>query len=545
VQPERARTAQQVRDAWNDVPTRHRLALAWAACHHSPPKPKPNSMRSPARELTAAEAVALIPDGATVAVGGFVGAAHPELLTKALEERFLTTGTPRDLTLYYCAGQGDRESRGLNHLAHPGLVKRVIGGHWNLVPKLGRMALANEIEAYNLPQGVLSVLLRETAARRAGVFTKVGLHTFMDPRHSGGRLNARTTEPLVELIELDGEEWLRYRPIPIDVALIRASVADRRGNLCLACEGIIGDSLPMAQAAHNNGGIVIAQVQDIVGCLTDPQSVRIPGILVDAVVPSGGEGHDQTFAVEFDESFVTASLELAELPAMPPNARRLIGERALQEIPRGSIVNLGIGVPEAVAAVAAESGVLRHITLTVEAGPTGGVPAGGLSFGCSHHPEAIIDQPAQFDFYDGGGLDVAVLGAGEIDRQGNVNVASLEGRFAGVGGFTNISACARRVIFCCTFTAGGLAVEIAANGALKVQREGKHRKFVQQVSHICFHGPSALQRGQQVLYITERAVFELTAEGLRLIELRPGVDLQRDVLAQMDFAPIGALPKHS
>jgi len=507
-------------------------------------------MRAAARIATAEQAIAAIPSGATVAVGGFVGAGHPEMLTHALEQRFLKTGTPTDLTLYYCAGQGDRAERGLNHLAHAGLLKRVIGGHWNLAPKLGKLALANEIEAYNLPQGVLSVLLREIAAKRPGVITQVGLNTFIDPRQSGGRLNARTIEPLVELLTLDGEEWLRYKSVPVHVALIRATYADAKGNLSMECEGLIGEVLPIAQAARNHGGIVIAQVENVVDRIADPKSVRVPGILVDYIVTSAGVMHDQTFGEVFDEALIVSADELAGIEPMGFSERKIIGARALAEIRDGEIVNLGIGLPEAVAAVAAETGRLNEITLTVEAGPIGGVPASGLSFGCSYYPEAIIDQPAQFDFYDGGGIDIAVLGAVEIDAEGSVNVASFAGRFAGVGGFTNISHTAKRLVFCCTFTAGGLAVEME-DGALRILREGQHPKFVRQIQHVCFHGPSALARGQQVLYVTERAVFELTSVGLRLIEIAPGIDLQTQVLDHMAFKPTVAtevrtleIPKH-
>ena len=493
-------------------------------------------MRAPARITTVEEAIAAVPDGATVAVGGFVGAAHPEMLTHALEQRFLKTNSPRDLTLYYCAGQGDKAERGLNHLAHRGLVKRVIGGHWNLAPKLGAMALANEIEAYNLPQGVLCVLLREIAAKRPGIITKIGLNTFMDPRNGGGRLNARTTEPLVELLELDGETWLRYKPVPIHVALIRATYADARGNLSMDCEGVIADVLPIAQAAKNHGGIVIAQVESVVDRIADPKAVRVPGILVDYIVTSAGVMHDQTFGEVFDEAFVVSADELAGIEPMAFSERKIIGARALAEIREGEIVNLGIGLPESVAAVAAETGRLKDITLTVEAGPIGGVPASGLSFGCSYYPEAVIDQPAQFDFYDGGGIDVTVLGAGEIDAEGSVNVASFAGRFAGVGGFTNISQSAKRVIFCCTFTAGGLEIDVR-DGKMRIVTEGRHAKFVSRIDHVCFHGPSALAQGQQVIYVTERAVFELTTSGLRLIEVAPGIDLQTQILDLMAFKP--------
>ncbi len=500
-------------------------------------------MRAAAIHATADEAVAAIPAGATVAVGGFVGAGHPELLTAALERRFLRTGTPRDLTLYYCAGQGDRAERGLNHLAHKGLIKRVIGGHWNLAPKLGALALANEIEAYNFPQGVLSVLLREIAAKRPGLITRIGLNTFIDPAQSGGRMNARTVEPLVERIELDGQDWLRYRPLPIHVGLIRATHADARGNLSMEREGMIGEVLPIAQAAKNHGGIVIAQVEAIVDQIPDPKSVRVPGILVDYVVASGGVQHDQTFGTVFTEDFVRTGNAPSPLPAMPFSERKIIGQRALREIRAGDIVNLGIGLPESVAMVAAETGRLSEFTLTVESGPTGGVPASGLSFGCSHFPEAIIDQPAQFDFYDGGGLDIGVLGAVEVDAEGSVNVASFAGRFSGVGGFVNIAQSAKRLVFCLTLRAGELEVAMK-DGRLAIVKEGRHAKFVRAIQHVCFHGPTAVAAGQEVLYVTERAVFKLTPQGLQLTEVADGIDLQRQVLDQMEFTPvISAAPK--
>jgi propionate CoA-transferase len=494
-------------------------------------------MRGAARSVTADEAVAAIPAGATVAVGGFVGAGHPEALTAALERRFRAEGSPRDLTLVYAAGQGDRGERGLNHLAHRGLVKRVIGGHWNLAPKLGRLALNNEIEAYNFPQGVICGLFREIAARRPGLITQVGLNTFIDPVQAGGRLNPRTVEPLVERLILDGEPWLRYRSFPVQVGLIRATVADRRGNLAMDREALIGEVLPIAQAARNHGGIVVAQVERVVERIEDPKQVRVPGMLVDYVVVADPAEHAQTFGAAFNADYVTAGGAHDVAEPLTFSERSIIGRRALAEIRRGDIVNLGIGLPETVAMVAAEQGRLEEFTLTVESGPIGGRPASGLDFGCSRFPEAIIDQPSQFDFYDGGGLDLAILGAVEVGADGSVNVSTFAGRFAGVGGFVNIAQSAQRVVFCCTFRAGELAVTLDA-GRLRIEREGRHAKFVQQPQLVCFHGPSAIARGQQVLYVTERAVFELTAHGLVLREVAPGIDPARDILPHMEFAPV-------
>lgn len=475
--------------------------------------------RSETAFLSAEEAIQQIPSRACMAVGGFIGAGHPEFLTAALERHFLKEDSPRELTLYYCAGQGDREGRGLNHLAHAGLIKRVIGGHWNLAPGLGRLALADQIEAYNFPQGVLCCLLREIAAGRPGFITRVGLNTFVDPIHGGGRLNPSTTDFLVERLELDGEIYLRYKTVPLNVGLIRATAADSRGNLTMEREGLIGEVLPMAQAVKNNGGLVIAQVEERVGFISDPKAVRVPGMLVDIVVVSDPQHHPQTFGEPFNPAFVSGSRQELELDPIPESDRKAIGRRALKEIRKGDIVNLGIGLPETVASVAAETGRLQDFTLTVESGPIGGIPASGLNFGCSHYPEAIIDQPAQFDFYDGGGLDIALLGAIEVDAEGNVNVAGFGDRFAGIGGFINIAQSAKRLVFCCSFLAKGKP------------------KFIPKVSYICFHGPTALKQGQEVLYITERGVFELTPEGIRLIECSPGLDLQTDILDQMAFRP--------
>ncbi len=490
---------------------------------------------------SATEAIAAIPDGATIAVSGFVGAGHPEQLTTALEKCFMASASPRDLTLVYAAGQGDGKDRGLNHLAHEEMLKRVIGGHWNLAPKLGTLALENKIEAYNFPQGVVCQLFREIAGKRPGVITKVGLNTFIDPDNDGGRLNESTTEALIDRLEIDDEIWLRYRSFPINVALIRATTADKNGNLSVEREGIIGDILPIAQAAHNHGGIVIAQVEKIVDRIADPKAVRVPGILVDHLVesPSGHAGHEQTFAESFNEAYVISRDDKVPTTLEPLafSCRKIIGRRALQEIQKGDIVNLGIGMPEAVASVAAESGRLEEFTLTLESGPIGGVPASGLSFGCSLYPDAIIDQPSQFDFYDGGGIDLAALGAIEIDQQGSVNITQFGKRFAGVGGFVNITQNARRVVFCAPFRVKGLDVKVD-EGQLKITNEGLIPKFVKQVQQVAFHGPSAIERGQEVLYVTERAVFQLTSDGLALIETAPGIDLQTQILDQMEFTPI-------
>jgi propionate CoA-transferase len=488
---------------------------------------------------TAEEAIACIKDGDVMAAAGFVGSGTPEELIIALENRFLNKKEPKNITLLFSSGLGDSNERGLNRLAHKGLFKRVIAGHYGLMPKVGQLALENEFEAYNLPQGILTNLYRVVAGKKPGVFTKVGLGTFVDPRIEGGKVNAKATENLVEVVELGGEEWLFMKSFPIDIALIRGTTADTTGNITMEKEILSLDTLAMAMAVKNSGGHVIAQVERIAdqGAL-NPKHVKVPGILVDFVVVAQPENHMQTYATPYSAAYAgEIRVPLKSIPRLPLDERKIIARRACLELRPYDVINLGIGVPEGVSSVSNEEKILSYLTMTVEPGIVGGVPAGGLDFGASTNPEAIIDMPDQFNFYDGGGLDLTCLGMAQCDQHGNVNSSKFGPRLAGCGGFINISQNAKTVLFVGTFTAGGLDVAVDEQ-KLKIKQEGNIKKFVRDVEQITFSGRIGSRSGQKVFYITERCVFRLKDEKLELIEVAPGIDIERNILPNMAFKPV-------
>jgi acyl CoA:acetate/3-ketoacid CoA transferase len=488
--------------------------------------------------VTAAAAVALIADGDTVAlIGGGGGLCEATCLHEAVEKRFLETAHPRGLTVIHSLGIGDRKSRGMNRFAHEGMVKRVIGGHWVWSPRMQQLARDEKIEAYVFPGGVAMQLFREIGAGRPGLFTHVGLGTFVDPRVEGGRMNAAAKEDLIEVVTIDGQELLRYRPFAVNVAVIRGSFADAQGNISLDQEPANVDIYAAALAAHNSGGKVIAQVRTAVEVGALPaRAVRVPGAIVDAVVvdPLQSMGYELVY-----DPTMSGEIKGPPKPIEPQpfTVRQLIARRAAEELRDGAVLNYGFGIPDGVAKLIAERGHLDRYYQTIEHGTYGGELLEGALFGYARNASAMIDGPSQFDFYSGGGLDLAFLGFGEIDRTGNVNVSKLGGVTVGPGGFIDIAQNAKKVVFCGTFDAKGTEFDIGS-GLLRIAHHGEVTKLVHDVEQITYSGREALRRGQEVVYVTERAVFRLTEKGLRLAEVAPGIDVRRDVLERMQFAPL-------
>jgi len=493
--------------------------------------------------MTAEEAVKYIKDGDTVTTCGIIGALVPEKVLAALEKRFLETGSPRSLTAVFPVAVGDvYELPGADHFAHEGMIKRVIGGSYVTAPaagsppKLVGMVSQNKIEAYNFPMGALMHLHREIAAKRPGLITRVGLKTFVDPRLNGAKMNARTREDLIEVISLSGGEYLFYKAFPINVALIRGTTADEQGNISMEQEGSFSVMLTLAMAAHNCGGKVIAQVKRITsrGSL-NPQWVRVPGILVDAVVVD--ENQKQATGIAYDPA-VSGEVRrpLGKIDPAPLGIEKIAARRAFLELRKGDIVNLGFGIPSMISVVAAEEGLVDQVTFTIEHGAVGGVPLTGLQFGSAWNPEAIVESAAMFDFLTGGGITAASMAFAEMDVAGNVNVSRLNKvphALSGAGGFIDILHSVKRIIFCGTLTAGGIEGEVK-DGRLRLIKEGKVVKAVRELQHRTFDAAFALEKDQKVIYVSERAVFQLTPEGLILTEIAPGFEV-REIQAVVGF----------
>ncbi len=494
--------------------------------------------------MTPEEAVRLVKDGDTVSVCGIIGALVPEKVLAALGKRFQETGSPKNLTAIFPVAVGDvYGTAGSDHLAHEGMIKRVIGGSYVTAPasapppRLVDMVYGNQIEAYNFPMGVLMHLHREIAAKRPGLVTQVGLKTFVDPRLNGARMNEKTKEDLIEVIRLQGKEYLFYRAFPIHVAVIRGTTADEFGNISMEHEGSFSIMLHLAMAAHNCGGKVIAQVKRITprGSL-NPQMVRIPGIIVDAIVID--EDQKQATGIVYDPA-VSGEMKkpLGSVESIPLNIEKVAARRALMELRKGDVVNLGFGIPSLISPIAAEENLTDLISFTIEHGAIGGVPLSGLQFGSAMNPEALVDSPSQFDLLTGGGIDAASMAFAEMDAQGNVNVSRLNKVphvLSGAGGFIDILHSVKRIIFCGTLTAGGIQAEVR-EGGVKILKEGKVRKCVRQLQHRTFDAGFALEKGQQVIYVSERAVFRLHPEGVVLTELAPGIDIKRDIQPVVEF----------
>ena len=496
--------------------------------------------------ITAVEAAKIIKDDSTVGIDGFIGFCLPEDILSEIEIRFINEGHPRSLSIVNVAGLGgDGKDRGINHFAHEGLMRRFLCRNLSLAPKIYPLIMGNAFPTFMLPQGVLSHMMRAIASHKPGVITQVGMKTFVDPRIDGGCVNEaakQSGEKLVELISLHNNDYLFYPAFPVDVALIKGSVADTAGNISLENEAIHIEQFEMAAAARNSGGIVMVQVDKVVEHgLIHPQKVAVPSGLVDYVIVGKPENTGQHF---IDDCRPVASwcgdekIPFDDIKPVEFDIHKIICRRGCMEISEGDFINLGIGVPMNVSEILNEEGLIEHVSSSIESGVTGGVPAAGLATGAAYNPEAVIKQPDIFDFYDGGGIDFAGLGAAEIDRVGNVNVSKFAGKVTGPGGFINISQGARKVCFMGSFTAGRSDIRIE-NGRLNIVQDGPHIKFRNNVQHITFSGEYSCEKGtQQVLYITERAVFSLESTGITLIEIAPGVDLQRDILDKMEFTPV-------
>jgi len=490
--------------------------------------------------ITAAQAAELFKDGDYVATSSFGLAGWAEEVALAVEERFLKTAKPRDITHIHAGGAGNFQGRGGGVWAKEGLQKRLIISHAGSEPQCMEMINENKCEAYNFPLGVILQLYNDIARRGPGVFSKVGLGTFIDPRFDGGRMNELTkkAEDIIELKVIDGEEWLHYKKFPVNVAMIRATTADEYGNLSAEKESLSLELLALAQAAKASGGITIAQVEYLaVGSTIHPKKIKVPGIYVDYVVVAE-KPQMQTMVTQYNPAFSgDIRVPVGSIPPMPLNEDKIICRRAAMEVRAGESCNLGIGIPQGTASILAEEGCASKVTLISESGSIGGVPGVRGDFGHHYNIESSTNQDAHFNFYDGGGLDTAIFGLGETDAEGNVNASLLNGKVFGVGGFLNVACNAKKTIIAGTFSAGGLKIK-TGDGKLTIEKEGRFKKFLNKVIQISFAGKVAVRSGVELLFITERAVFRLKEEGMILAEIAPGIDLQKDVLDLMEFKPI-------
>lgn len=491
------------------------------------------------KRLSLNEAVSWIQDGDTVAFSGFLLANFSREMVVGIKNSFLNSGHPRDLTIVHAAGCGINNEQGIFELSIEGLMKRYISGHYLNSIQTAELANRNVIEAYNLPQGVITKLYRAKIENMPGHLSKVGLNTFVDPRNEGGKMNEEAKEDLVEVATVGGEEFLNYKTFGIDVGIIRGTSADENGNITMDEEACYSDALEVAMAAKASGGIVIAQVKNIVDSNSICRSsVKVPGIYVDGVILSQDikEYHRQTGGEVYDPSISGQNkVDLSQRKTkLPLDARKIIARRAAFELKKNAIVNLGIGIPEVIGLVADEENITQNLVLTVESGIIGGVPLGGRHFGASINAWAAIPMISMFDFYNGGGLDAAFLGFAEIDQCGNVNSSKFGDRIAGIGGFIDISQPTKNIFFCGTFTNGGLKIKVE-DGKVNILEEGKRKKLKKRVQQLCYNAQYGIKNEQNCLFITERAVLQPTPKGLKLLEVAPGIDIQKDILDQSEF----------
>lgn len=495
--------------------------------------------------ITAKEAVDRIKNGTTLCTIGMTLVSASESILTEIENRFLEKGEPNNLTYLHTCGQSDRE-RGMQHLAHEGLLKRIIGGHWGLSPKMMELISSNKVEAFNLPQGQMANLFHSMALREPGKLSKIGLGTYVDPRIEGGKMNQRAKEcgyDTVAIVNVDGEEYMQYKHIPIDTVLIRGTYADENGNISTEHEAMVLEVLPAVMATKRYGGQVIVQVKQVLKAGTiDPKLVTVPGVLVDAVVVCDNleQDHRQTHSFYYDPSYSgQVFAQESAIDPIPMSVRKIIGRRAAMTLEKNVVINVGTGIPnDTIGPIMAEEEIMNDVTITVESGIYGGVPMGGVDFGISRNPQALIGHDRQFEYYNGMGIDYTFMGAGEMDSHGNVNATKMGPRAAGAGGFVDITSTARNVVFCSTFTGGSLEVDFSEEKGIEIKQEGRFQKLVKDVQQISYNGKLAFERGQRMFFVTERAVFQLTEKGPMLIEIAKGVDLQKDVLDQMGFTPI-------